>query len=221
MANNHFGIKAYSRGWKGDVVRCDDDAKSEPFCKFRTVEEGFEYHSTFLTGSPRYAPLFRLDVDDYEGWARGLQSCGYATSRHYATALIDLIERHHVDIYDQPTLRLTLHQVFLTAKRRGLKYIKVQRGDELAGIAREFNVTARKLRRWNDLPRRSTLREGDIIYLEAKHRRASRDHATHTVSAGESLHSISQRYGVTVASIVKRNRLQTAQVQAGQVLRLR
>ena len=41
-AKNHFGIKAYSRGWKGPVVRCDDDAKDEPFCKFSSVEEGYE-----------------------------------------------------------------------------------------------------------------------------------------------------------------------------------
>ena len=31
LKNNHFGIKAYSRGWTGPVVRCDDDAKDEPF----------------------------------------------------------------------------------------------------------------------------------------------------------------------------------------------
>ena len=99
-ARNHFGIKAYSRGWTGPVVKCDDDAKDEPFCKFKTVEEGYEYHSTFLRNNTRYNPLFTLDIRDYESWANGLKKCGYATNPKYAQLLIDLIEKNHLDAYD-------------------------------------------------------------------------------------------------------------------------
>lgn len=224
VANNHFGIKAYSRGWKGKVVHCDDDARQEPFCKFSSVAEGFEYHSTFLRDNPRYAPLFRLDVEDYEGWAKGLKKCGYATNPRYATLLIDLIERHHLDYYDVPSKRFidSPHRLYQTAKgRRGLKYVRAHANDDLSYIAREFDVSRRQLRRWNDLPRKHTLREGEIVYVEPKRRRADKAHPVHTVRAGESLRSISQAYGVTVASLIKRNRLASAQVAVGQRLELR
>lgn len=224
VANNHFGIKAYSRGWKGKVVHCDDDARQEPFCKFSSVAEGFEYHSTFLRDSPRYASLFKLDVEDYEGWAKGLKKCGYATNPKYAALLIDLIEKHHLDYYDVPSKRYidSPHRLYQTAKgRKGLKYVRAHADDDLSYIAREFDVSRRQLRRWNDLPRKHTLREGEIIYLEAKRRRADKAHPTHTVRAGESLRSVAQTYGVTVSSVVKRNGLTTAQVRTGQVLKLR
>lgn len=224
VANNHFGIKAYSRGWKGKVVHCDDDARQEPFCKFSSVAEGFEYHSTFLRDNPRYAPLFKLDIEDYEGWAKGLKKCGYATNPKYAHLLIALIEKHHLDYYDVSSKRYieSPHRLYVTGSgRRGLKYVRANAHDDLSYIAREFNVTRRQLRRWNDLPRKHTLREGDIIYLEAKHRRADKAYPTHTVRTGESLHSIAQTYGVKVSSLIKRNHLASPQVTAGQRLELR
>ena len=36
----------------------------------------------------RYAALFRLDSDDYMGWARGLAKAGYATDKKYAEKLV-------------------------------------------------------------------------------------------------------------------------------------
>ena len=63
--------------------------------------------------------------------------------------------------------------------------------------------------------------EGDIIYLQPKHKKADKKYPQHVVRAGESLHSISQMYGVRVSSLIKRNKLATATVQEGQVLKLR
>lgn len=270
VANNHFGIKAYRADWKGAVVYCDDDAAREPFCKFTTVEQGYEYHSTFLKGSSRYASLFKLDPTDYEGWARGLKRCGYATSSTYAERLIKIIEENHLDVYDTdysavgyvtsavapsnvsaPTTTTTWsiakkhqqntvvsstptvaeqfrqalsvhrHKLYLTSKKRGLHYTVARANDNLSLIALEFNVSVRKLRKWNDLTRKSQLHEGDIIYLQSKKKRASSQHKMHTVKGGESLWSISQQYGVKVESLVKRNKLASANVAVGQELRLR
>lgn len=222
-ANNHFGIKAY-RGWNGPVVHCDDDATNEPFCKFKSVKDGYEYHSHFLRDNARYSSLFKLDVRDYEGWARGLKKCGYATNPKYADQLIDIIERYHLDVYDverKGNVALNPHKVYVTAKRHGLKYIKVQSGDDLAMISKEFNVRKRKLRSWNDMPKGYQLRPGEIVYLQAKHTKASKVHKLHVVAPGESLHAIAQRYGVTVKSLMKRNKLTSGTVAVGQQLKLR
>lgn len=220
-ANNHFGIKAY-RNWSGPVVRCDDDAAREPFCKFKSVEQGYEHHSKFLRDNTRYAPLFKLDVRDYEAWARGLKRCGYATDPRYAEHIISIIERYHLDVYDtERSAVFPRHKLYSTARRRGLKYVRTLEGDDLAMIAKEYGTSARRLRKYNDLPRGYVLREGEVIYLQSKRKRADRAHPTHTVSAGESLHSISQRYGIKVSSLMDRNDLKSGVVEPGQVLKLR
>ena len=224
VANNHFGIKAYSRNWKGPTVLCDDDAANEPFCKFGSVAEGFEYHSTFLKTNPRYAPLFKLDIRDYESWANGLKACGYATNPKYGTLLINLIEANHLDVYDIPNstkVTTAKRTLYVTSAKRGLKYVRCLKGDDLAAIAKAYHVNERTLRRWNDLTKRSVLKENDIIYLQAKRNKAPKEFTIHRVKAGESMWSISQLYGVTIKSLMRRNKLVSATVHEGQVLRLR
>lgn len=224
VANNHFGIKAYSRNWKGPTVLCDDDAPNEPFCKFGSVAEGFEYHSTFLKTNPRYAPLFKLDIRDYESWANGLKACGYATNPKYGSLLIGLIEANHLDVYDIPNstkVTSAKRTLYVTSAKRGLKYVRCLKGDDLAAIAKAYRVNERTLRRWNDLTKRSVLKENDIIYLQAKRNKAPKEFTVHRVKAGESMWSISQLYGVTIKSLMRRNKLVSATVHEGQELRLR
>lgn len=222
-ANNHFGIKAYSRGWTGPVVRCDDDAKDEPFCKFKSVEEGYEYHSTFLRNNTRYNSLFALDIRDYENWAHGLKKCGYATNPKYGYMLIEMIENNHLDAYDVKNVKTLseIHRLYITKQKGGLKYVRCYKDDDLSVIAKEFGISKRKLRSWNDLTKQSVLKEGDIIYLQKKNKKADKGHEIHVVRGGESLWSISQIYGVRVMSLMKRNDLVSATVHAGQVLKLR
>lgn len=223
VGNNHFGIKAYSRGWKGETIFCDDDKANEPFCKFPSVQQGFEYHSTFLRDNSRYAPLFRLDIRDYEGWANGLQRCGYATNPKYGSMLINLIETYNLDAYDVADAKIinAVRKLYVTKARGGLKYVRCLPGDDLAAIAAEFGIKERKLRSWNDLTKGAVLRENDIIYLEKKNKKADKGYYQHVVQPGESMWSISQTYGIRVKSLMKRNKLVSATVQTGQVLQLR
>jgi len=225
VGNNHFGIKSYrasSWGWAGKEIKCDDDSANEPFCAFSSVNEGYESHSKFLVNNTRYAALFKLKSTDYRGWAKGLQSCGYATSVTYATSLIDLIERYNLDQYDNlQDYHLTSHKLYKTARRGGLPFIICQADDDLSLIADEFGVSVKKLRKWNDMTETQHLHEGDIIYLHRKKTRATKEHPSHVVRAGDSLWRIAQTYGVTVRSVMHRNKLKTARLQLDQVLKLR
>ena len=73
--------------------------KGECFRVYEDARDSYHDHSLFLK-QDRYASLFDLRIDDYKGWAKGLKRCGYATSPTYAKALIELIERHGLDQYD-------------------------------------------------------------------------------------------------------------------------
>ena len=99
-AKNHFGIKCH-KGWTGKTYTMDDDAKDECFRKYKKAEDSFRDHSEFLSSRSRYADLFKLDIMDYRGWAKGLKAAGYATSPTYATALINRIEMNKLYLYDQ------------------------------------------------------------------------------------------------------------------------
>src|SRR5439155_1691027 len=52
------------------------------------------------TGKQRYAVLFTYDPYDYESWANGLKSCGYATNPQYANILIKCIENYDLHQWD-------------------------------------------------------------------------------------------------------------------------
>jgi len=94
--NNYFGIKCHS--WSGGKIYADDDAKGECFRKYDTPEESFEDHAVFLKQNGRYKSLFK--TKDYLEWAYGLQAAGYATSKSYATSLINLIETYNLNEWD-------------------------------------------------------------------------------------------------------------------------
>lgn len=99
-ANNHFGIKCHV-GWTGDTYHMDDDLKNECFRKYKNAEESFNDHSLFLTTRSRYDFLFKLDRTDFEGWAHGLKSAGYATNPQYAPLLIKVITEEGLAQYDR------------------------------------------------------------------------------------------------------------------------
>ena len=63
--------------------------------------DSYAHHSRFLKENSRYASCFKLDADDYRGWAQGLDKAGYATAGKYAPALISIIESNNLQRYDR------------------------------------------------------------------------------------------------------------------------
>lgn len=94
-AKNHFGIKCTNE-WFGGVYYHDDDSQGECFRQYNNAAESFKDHSIFLK-RPRYSTCFEIAIEDYEGWARRLKECGYATDPSYAPKLIKLIEDYRLD----------------------------------------------------------------------------------------------------------------------------
>jgi hypothetical protein len=97
-SNNHFGIKCKDN-WTGQVVYHDDDARGECFRSYAAAADSYRDHSDFLSQSPRYAFLFKLNPEDYESWAFGLKKAGYATNEKYSQILIKLIHEYDLQKY--------------------------------------------------------------------------------------------------------------------------
>jgi flagellum-specific peptidoglycan hydrolase FlgJ len=150
-ANNHFGIKCHT-GWTGDSVKHDDDAEQECFRKYTQPSESYKDHSLFLTSRSRYATLFKLDKGDYQSWARGLKTAGYATDVKYPDKLIGLIERFELYKYDNEVLNRNYVPVKKDPELEISEgYYTIQQGDTLYSLSKKFNQTVEDLKKLNNL----------------------------------------------------------------------
>ena len=190
----------------------DDDEIDECFRVYDDAEQSWEDHSEFLASGWRYQSLFDLDPLDYKAWAEGLQEAGYATNPAYANLLIRIIEEHNLYEYDRKASGV--HQQIVgdiddpddrVFKFNGIEAIEVQEGETYESITKEFLYFNYQLARYNDIERGAELEEGTVLYLKPKNWRPSERY--HTVSEGQTMHDISQMYGVRLSRLYKRNRM--------------
>ncbi len=244
-SNNHFGIKC--NDWNGEKIYHDDDKKGECFRKYDQVLDSYEDHAVFLKSRSRYAFLFKLNPTDYEGWAYGLKSAGYATDPAYAYKLISIIENYNLHQYDlgenssnnfivekNSKTKLSKNENYasmgtisamvthLVVKVNKVKFVNSLPGDTYATIAAEFNMTEERLRGYNEINSSTELNPGTRVFIDLKRDKAPKENLTHVVQPGESMHSISQDYGIKIVSLYKLNNMAfTEGSKSGQLLKLR
>ncbi|MCE7067926.1 lytic transglycosylase domain-containing protein [Dyadobacter sp. CY326] len=116
----------------------------------------------------------------------------------------------------------------------------VRRGENLQSISRKYRVTVAQLKRWNHLRRNNIQRGQRLVILkevketvrgtrvasnnapEPKKEVARNDRHTrkkyHTVQKGDTLWIISQRYGLEIGQLKKKNRIRGNAIKPGQKL---
>ena len=236
QGNNHFGIKCHD--WIGPTQYHDDDARGECFRVYRDARDSYEDHSKFLARQPRYSRLFQLSQTDYKGWARGLKACGYATNPQYANKLIQIIELYKLFDYDkakrydrfmashsgtdQPINgQGLLHPIYLFNDNY---YLYAREGDTFKALGKEVGISWRKLARYNERDKHDVLKKGDIIYLKKKRKKAPKQYKRrpHVVQPEESMYTISQKYGMRMKYLYKKNHLSSDyRLRIGDRLRVR
>jgi LysM repeat protein len=242
--NNHFGIKCHN--WKGESIRHDDDEKNECFRKYKKVEDSFKDHSDFIRYRDRYASLFNLNMKDYKSWAIGLKKAGYATNPKYAEQLINIIEEYKLYQYDvmasptdippspteaefsikiQPMRGSPLYIISLTREvfeQNGVAFIIANKSDTYTSIAKEYNLFTRELLRFNDLSHDQEIYPGTTVYVEQKKKKSAKHLDKHVVEEGETMYSLSQRFGVRLKYLYKYNNLlNNEEPVAGNMINLR
>jgi len=232
--NNHFGIKCHN-DWTGPTIRHNDDRRNECFRKYSRPEESFYDHSDFLTSVSRYSFLFDIPSDDYKGWARGLKRAGYATNPDYANMLIRKIEELNLHYFDNPVKKPVESDIAAVTEdlvekpvpdriivaqdqapsvmlpgvmeNNRIQFIIVRNGQTRDMIEKEY-----KLLRW-ELPRYNELREdfvpftGQLLYLQPKRDRAEPGKETHQALEGDTMYSVSQKYGLKLQKLYEFNRM--------------
>lgn len=223
-ANNHFGIKCHKE-WTGKSVRYDDDARDECFRSYPDAAQSWADHSAFLTSRSRYAELFTLKRDDYEGWARGLKKAGYATNPRYADLLIKLIRDYELHQYD----RMDARQMLLAGRDRHRRdipddvphrpsaerptdavtwfnrvpMVRAREGERPADLASRHGLKLSQLCAYNDFGPDRALAAGEPVYLKPKRRKAA--DKRHRVLPGQTLRDVSQLHAVRLDLLAARN----------------
>jgi LysM repeat protein len=237
-SNNHFGIKCHA-SWTGEKTYANDDKRHECFRKYKTAEDSYEDHALFLINGERYAFLFKLKRTDYVKWAKGLQEAGYATSKAYANSLIKIIEDYELYLFDfnkttekkpesnkpappVPPRQEEIIKRSIYKSQGGLQYTQAIANDNVENIATATGLKAKDILKFNEIPDDFPIQEGDIIYLVKKKKKAEKPNYDHKVQIGESMHSISQKYGIQIKSLYKLNKKKDDYIPSeGDVLKLR
>lgn len=232
-SNNHFGIKCKT-AWAGDKVYHDDDARGECFRSYVKPEDSYMDHSDFLKRSQRYAFLFELNPSDYEGWAYGLKTAGYATNIRYSQLLIRLIESYHLQDYslialgrmnDDHTLAVIPKPDAGEILPEGPKpvpalpsypfgqfiinktrVVYAKSNTAWLSLAGQYDIPLSHLWDFNDLEQDDdVLRNPQLVYLQRKRKVGSTEF--HTVKNGETVYDICQAEGIRLESLLELNQL--------------
>lgn len=96
-----------------------------------------------------------------------------------------------------------------------VKFIVAKKGDSYSKLIEEFQLLRFELYRYNDAEKGDQLNKGDVVYLQPKRCNAEKGKKYHTVTKDETVRTISQKYGIKLKKILKRN-----QIQKGEQLKL-
>jgi LysM repeat protein len=245
-SNNHFGIKCKT-GWSGPSVRHDDDERAECFRKYDTAEDSYKDHSDFLKNNQRYSFLFSIDPMDFEAWAKGLKTAGYATSPVYSQVLIKLIRDYKLQQYTYQALGLeydsvAANQEFVTDSLEnvadapeknisngsagkvhfinGVKAVYVPAGTPYLAVAEKNKISVAHLFEYNEMKASIAAKSNQYVFIQRKHKAGPT--AYYVVKKGETLWDIAQKNGIKLSSLASLNKLstKTKKVAVGTKLKL-
>lgn len=175
--------------------------------------------------NPQYAQLLIKLIEDHKLYLIG-KDIDYAevvevikeAGSEPETLITPETDKVDIDNYMVAMYTINNHPVF---SNNGSEFIVAGDGDSYASISKAVGVNERRLRKFNDVSRSQKLTSGDMVYVKAKQNRVTNGKRSHTVKEGETLHQISQTYGVKLKRLAKLNRRSVNDpVHAGELIRL-
>lgn len=103
-----------------------------------------------------------------------------------------------------------------------VKFIYAKEGESVYELADMLGIYDYQLVKYNNLGKRRTLKDNEIIYIEPKRNKAMRRYKYHTIQKGETLSYVSRLYAVKLKSIFKMNDMdENTVLHVGDNIRLR
>ncbi len=128
-------------------------------------------------------------------------------------------------LVDPDNYRVTInaHMGYNIYDANGVHYVLAKEDDSFENIGRKFRLSARNLRKFNDIgDKHSRPMPGEVIYIEKKKKRWSGDSRLHICREGDTPYAIGQKYGIRTRNIEKMNHLKPgARLRTGQEIRIK
>lgn len=119
------------------------------------------------------------------------------------TATDSKTEAHNAVVESVAAAGLVLGMRDWGLSENNVVWVRAGGGDSFKVLARELDIMAWQLRKYNDLSKDANLQVDQRIYVQPKRRRGVKN--WHVSETGETLRSISQRHGVKLSVLEKRN----------------
>jgi hypothetical protein len=127
-----------------------------------------------------------------------------------------------ITIQDPFNVTINAHQGYNICRVNQTCYVLAKEGDSYTSLSKTFAISEQNLRKFNDVNKQQILRTGEIVFIERKKESWHGELLFHTARANESLHAVSQSYGIRLRRLARLNRLRpSATLAADQKVRLR
>ena len=176
--------------------------------------------------NPKYAQLLIDRIELYDLTKYDKIALGQMTDDNQLPEIEP--EDELLELAFSPENRSAFELVDMTADKRfiyennGVRFVYAKEGETPEQLAKDFNIKYKKFCEYNLLrrPDEMVFHSGDVVYL-AKLKNRNWKAKKYTVAEGETLRDVALRFAVKPEKILKKNGLQSARLQTGQVLWLR
>ena len=164
--------------------------------------------------------LYQLDQEDgaaiYSS-AKNAKANSEKWFQQYSTA-----ESENLINPDAYRVTINSHKGYKVYRTNQTCYIVAKEGDSYTSLGKTFDISESTLRKFNDVSKDTPLAKGHIVYIERKKSSWLGNVRQHTVRHNETLHSLSQSYGIRQSKLARLNKLKSGEeVAVGTVILLR
>lgn len=199
--------KSWARGLKAAGYATAPDY-AQRLC--RIIEEAQLFLLDQPDGERLYASRSGRKITDPEGWFTDQTSMERPAD---ASSAVDP---------DNYRVTINAHNGYNVYATNGVHYVLAKENDTFENIGRRFRLSARNLRRFNDLRGKAQPVTGEVVYIERKKKRWEGNALVHTAREGETAYAVGQSYGIRTRSIERLNRLRPGEViEKGRQVRIR
>lgn len=89
-----------------------------------------------------------------------------------------------------------------------IQYIVVTDGDTRQSIEKDFGLLGWELSKYNELEKDFNIFPGQILYFQPKRDKAEPGKEVHTAVSGDTMYSLSQKYGIKLKKLYEMNRME-------------
>jgi len=243
---NLFGVKGSYNGNSVYMWTNEDDGYGNiyqiqaAFRKYPSYYQSLQDYvhvlkNTSFGSTPYYQGAFKSYTSSYQQATQYLQG-RYATATNYASSLNRLIQQYDLTQYDTPgsstgnnTGDTGNNNGGTTTPTNGTKYT-VKSGDSVWGIANKFGISTTDLISWNNI-KNNMIHPGDVLIVSKSAAGSGNSNSgntgstttpatgtKYTVKSGDSVWAIANKYGISMANLVKWNSIRNNFIYPGQVL---